>query len=71
MINKFCGPCPAPGDTGFFENEEGRREFAEWKARQQAEQQKQITTGWNIRNDAPVCSVRAAFLGSCGMIKFK
>ena len=25
----------------FFESEEGQREFAEWKAQQQAEQQKQ------------------------------
>lgn len=25
----------------FFESEEGQREFAEWKARQEAEQQKQ------------------------------
>lgn len=30
-----------PKIQAFFESEEGQREFAEWKAQQQAEQQKQ------------------------------
>lgn len=29
-----------PEIQAFFESEEGQREFAEWKAKQQAEQQK-------------------------------
>ena len=30
-----------PEIQAFFESEEGQREYAEWKAKQQAEQQKQ------------------------------
>ena len=30
-----------PEIQAFFESEEGQREYAEWKAQQQAEQQKQ------------------------------
>jgi len=30
-----------PEILAFFESEEGQREYAEWKAKQQAEQQKQ------------------------------
>ena len=31
-----------PEIQAFFESEEGHREYAEWKAKQQAEQQKQV-----------------------------
>jgi len=31
-----------PEIQAFFESEEGQREFAEWKAKQQAEQEKRV-----------------------------
>ena len=44
-----------PEIQAFFESEEGQREFAEWKARQEADTtNRHNTQGGNIYNDAPV-----------------
>ena len=52
-----------PEIQAFSESEEGHREFAEWKAQQEkGTQNRNNAQGGNICNDAPVFSVRVAFL---------
>ena len=41
LVTRFVARILLPKIQAFFESEEGQRDFAEWKAQKQAEQQKQ------------------------------